>query len=69
MGERAVSIPVAAISPVQQMLASGTGALLTSVFGEILEAKPRNQLMSLKVCHVVLSFTLSNIYPYFQFIL
>uniref|UniRef100_A0A3Q3EFC8 Mitochondrial glutathione transporter SLC25A39 n=1 Tax=Labrus bergylta TaxID=56723 RepID=A0A3Q3EFC8_9LABR len=32
MGERAVSGPVAAISPVQQMLASGTGALLTSVF-------------------------------------
>lgn len=35
MGERAGSSgPVAAISPVQQMLASGTGALLTSVFGE-----------------------------------
>uniref|UniRef100_A0A3Q1JG85 Mitochondrial glutathione transporter SLC25A39 n=1 Tax=Anabas testudineus TaxID=64144 RepID=A0A3Q1JG85_ANATE len=32
MGERAVSVPVASISPVQQMLASGTGALLTSVF-------------------------------------
>uniref|UniRef100_A0A8D3ATE1 Mitochondrial glutathione transporter SLC25A39 n=1 Tax=Scophthalmus maximus TaxID=52904 RepID=A0A8D3ATE1_SCOMX len=30
--ERSVSGPVAAISPVQQMLASGTGALLTSVF-------------------------------------
>ncbi|XP_029013953.1 probable mitochondrial glutathione transporter SLC25A39 isoform X3 [Betta splendens] len=32
MGERAVSVPAASISPVQQMLASGTGALLTSVF-------------------------------------
>ncbi|KAM4598177.1 mitochondrial glutathione transporter SLC25A39 isoform 2-T3 [Polymixia lowei] len=32
MGERTVSTPVAGISPVQQMLASGTGALLTSVF-------------------------------------
>ncbi|XP_031606998.1 solute carrier family 25 member 39 isoform X1 [Oreochromis aureus] len=32
MGERAVSGPVAAISPVQQMLASGTGALVTSLF-------------------------------------
>ncbi|XP_034075591.1 solute carrier family 25 member 39 [Gymnodraco acuticeps] len=32
MGERAVSGSVAAISPVQQMLASGTGALLTSIF-------------------------------------
>ncbi|XP_010866605.2 solute carrier family 25 member 39 isoform X1 [Esox lucius] len=31
MGERAVS-PSAGITPVQQMLASGTGALLTSVF-------------------------------------
>lgn len=31
MGERAA---VVTISPVQQMLASGTGALLTSVFGE-----------------------------------
>lgn len=31
MGERLVSSPVAAISPVQQMLASGTGALLTSI--------------------------------------
>lgn len=49
MGERAVNVPVAAISPVQQMLASGTGALLTSVFGEITEAKPKNGLVSLKV--------------------
>ncbi|CAK6968849.1 probable mitochondrial glutathione transporter SLC25A39 isoform X1 [Scomber scombrus] len=32
MGEPAVSSAVAAISPVQQMLASGTGALLTSIF-------------------------------------
>lgn len=32
MGERAISGSVAAISPVQQMLASGTGALLTSIF-------------------------------------
>ncbi|XP_029363542.1 mitochondrial glutathione transporter SLC25A39 isoform X1 [Echeneis naucrates] len=32
MGERAITGPVATISPVQQMLASGTGALLTSVF-------------------------------------
>uniref|UniRef100_A0A669EGY9 Mitochondrial glutathione transporter SLC25A39 n=1 Tax=Oreochromis niloticus TaxID=8128 RepID=A0A669EGY9_ORENI len=32
MGERGVSGPVAAISPVQQMLASGTGALVTSLF-------------------------------------
>uniref|UniRef100_A0A3Q1CZP5 Mitochondrial glutathione transporter SLC25A39 n=1 Tax=Amphiprion ocellaris TaxID=80972 RepID=A0A3Q1CZP5_AMPOC len=32
MGERTVGRPVAAISPVQQMLASGTGALLTSIF-------------------------------------
>lgn len=33
MGERAISgAPVATISPVQQMLASGTGALLTSIF-------------------------------------
>ncbi|XP_042250111.1 mitochondrial glutathione transporter SLC25A39 isoform X2 [Thunnus thynnus] len=32
MGEQAVSGAVAAISPVQQMLASGTGALLTSIF-------------------------------------
>ncbi|XP_041825748.1 solute carrier family 25 member 39 [Melanotaenia boesemani] len=32
MGERTVCSPVAAISPVQQMLASGTGALLTSLF-------------------------------------
>uniref|UniRef100_A0A8C7YED8 Mitochondrial glutathione transporter SLC25A39 n=1 Tax=Oryzias sinensis TaxID=183150 RepID=A0A8C7YED8_9TELE len=32
MGERTVGGPVAAISPVQQMLASGTGALLTSLF-------------------------------------
>uniref|UniRef100_A0A672FB40 Mitochondrial glutathione transporter SLC25A39 n=1 Tax=Salarias fasciatus TaxID=181472 RepID=A0A672FB40_SALFA len=34
MGERALGRPAAAISPVQQMLASGTGALLTSLFGE-----------------------------------
>ncbi|XP_054463080.1 probable mitochondrial glutathione transporter SLC25A39 isoform X2 [Anoplopoma fimbria] len=32
MGERAVGGSVAAISPVQQMLASGTGALFTSIF-------------------------------------
>ncbi|XP_028268771.1 mitochondrial glutathione transporter SLC25A39 [Parambassis ranga] len=32
MGEQTVGSPVAGISPVQQMLASGTGALLTSVF-------------------------------------
>lgn len=32
MGEQGVSGPVAAISPVQQMLASGTGALITSLF-------------------------------------
>ncbi|XP_075998815.1 mitochondrial glutathione transporter SLC25A39 isoform X2 [Genypterus blacodes] len=32
MGDRASSGPVAPISPLQQMLASGTGALLTSVF-------------------------------------
>lgn len=32
MGERVVGGPVVAISPVQQMLASGTGALLTAVF-------------------------------------
>ncbi|XP_056143590.1 probable mitochondrial glutathione transporter SLC25A39 [Lampris incognitus] len=32
MGERTASAPVVGISPVQQMLASGTGALLTSVF-------------------------------------
>lgn len=30
-----------AISPVQQMMASGTGALLTSLFGEILKKEPR----------------------------
>lgn len=42
MGERAVSVPVASISPVQQMLASGTGALLTSVFGEITDTKPQS---------------------------
>lgn len=29
----------AAISPVQQMLASGTGALLTSIFGELMKTK------------------------------
>lgn len=34
MGERGGNGPVAAISPVQQMLASGTGALITSLFGE-----------------------------------
>uniref|UniRef100_A0A667Z3G7 Mitochondrial glutathione transporter SLC25A39 n=1 Tax=Myripristis murdjan TaxID=586833 RepID=A0A667Z3G7_9TELE len=32
MGERTVDAPVARISPMQQMLASGTGALLTSLF-------------------------------------
>lgn len=32
MGEGTISTPVARISPVQQMLASGTGALLTSLF-------------------------------------
>ncbi|CDQ90383.1 unnamed protein product [Oncorhynchus mykiss] len=32
MGERPVVTPSAGITPVQQMLASGTGALLTSVF-------------------------------------
>ncbi|XP_035036016.1 probable mitochondrial glutathione transporter SLC25A39 isoform X1 [Hippoglossus stenolepis] len=32
MGDRAVSGPEAAISPLQQMVASGTGALLTSLF-------------------------------------
>ncbi|XP_062337245.1 probable mitochondrial glutathione transporter SLC25A39 isoform X1 [Osmerus eperlanus] len=32
MGERPVLPPVAGITPVQQMLASGTGALLTSIF-------------------------------------
>lgn len=41
MGEQAVSSAVssavAAISPVQQMLASGTGALLTSIFGKMIE--------------------------------
>lgn len=41
MGERAISGSVAAISPVQQMLASGTGALLTSIFGEIAKPKTR----------------------------
>ena len=35
MKERTVHTPVAGISPVQQMLASGSGALLTSLFGEI----------------------------------
>lgn len=49
MGERAVSGPVAAISPVQQMLASGTGALLTSIFGEIMETKTRKQ-QAMSVC-------------------
>ena len=34
MGERAGGSPATGISPVQQMLASGTGALLTSVFGK-----------------------------------
>eukprot|EP00063_Salmo_salar_P068219 XP_014043054.1 PREDICTED: solute carrier family 25 member 39-like isoform X2 [Salmo salar] len=32
MGERPVVTPSAGITPVQQMLASGTGALLTSLF-------------------------------------
>lgn len=41
MGERALNSPIAAISPVQQMLASGTGALLTSFFGKITETKTR----------------------------
>lgn len=37
-----------AISPVQQMMASGTGALLTSLFGEILkkEQKKKNPHLS-----------------------
>lgn len=48
MGERAVSAPVATISPVQQMLASGTGALLTSVFGKIIETKARKTDLSLR---------------------
>lgn len=34
MGERAARDPPAAISPTQQMVASSTGALLTSIFGE-----------------------------------
>lgn len=34
MGEGPSAGPSAAITPVQQMLASGTGALLTSLFGE-----------------------------------
>lgn len=33
MAEKAAGGPVATITPVQQMMASGTGALLTSVFG------------------------------------
>jgi len=33
---------VAAISPVQQMLASGTGALLTSIFGEVMKTKKKH---------------------------
>ena len=49
MGERAVSGSVAAISPVQQMLASGTGALLTSIFGEIMETKARKSSLCLYV--------------------
>lgn len=34
MGEGPAVRPLAAITPVQQMLASGTGAVLTSFFGE-----------------------------------
>lgn len=49
MGERAVSGSVAAISPVQQMLASSTGALLTSIFGEIMETKARKSILCLYV--------------------
>lgn len=36
MGERTAGGPGPAISPGQQMMASGTGAVLTSVFGEIM---------------------------------
>lgn len=36
MGERAAGGPGPAISPGQQMMASGTGAMLTSIFGEIM---------------------------------
>lgn len=35
MGERTIRSSVPGITPVQQMLASGTGAVLTSVFGNI----------------------------------
>ena len=40
MGERSVVSPPTGITPVQQMLASGTGALLTSLFGEQLSSVP-----------------------------
>lgn len=36
MGERPAGGPGPAISPGQQMMASGTGAVLTSIFGEIM---------------------------------
>ncbi len=51
MGERAVNGPVAAISPVQQMLASGTGALLTSIFGETMETDQKEQIMPAHLLH------------------
>lgn len=45
MAERPAVRPSAAITPVQQMLASGTGAVLTSLFGE---EKNQHNLISIQ---------------------
>ncbi|XP_034045661.1 solute carrier family 25 member 39 [Thalassophryne amazonica] len=54
MGERAVTRPVAAISPVQQMLASGSGALITSGFVTPLDVvKIRLQAQQTSLCQAL----------------
>lgn len=49
MGERAATDPPAAIAPMQQMLASSTGALLTSIFGETKHTKTGGGQQSLSL--------------------
>lgn len=58
MAERAASGPM--ISPVQQMMASGTGAILTSLFGEILETKTRKSNSCLMHAHF--GFIVTNVF-------
>lgn len=52
MGERRAGGPGPAISPGQQMMASGTGAVLTSIFGEVITSVLRVSVSLRRLKHV-----------------